>query len=119
MTPDQFEFPGFPTPAEQARDQGINQVLENNSQWAVLVMCWFQQNWLPSKPHGFEFIGEDFRREASACGIPQPRHHNAWGGIFSHISRHPEIENTGRTRQMRDVSSHARRSFIYRKKEPA
>lgn len=115
MTPDQFEFPGFPTPAEQARNQGIDQVLENNKAWAEAIASFFINVWLPSKPEGYEFICEDFRHDAMNSGVQPPQHPNAWGGVFAHMVRHPEVQWTGRARKTVGIPSHARRSFIYRK----
>ena len=100
--------------AESRRDAGISQVLEHNSKWADDMAMYFRR-WLSQKPDGYEFIGETFRKEVTEMGCEQPRHHNAWGGLFISFVRSGLIKNTGRMEKMQMKESHARRSFVYSK----
>lgn len=99
---------------ERLRDGGIAQVLDHNRPWSVTAMYQFCR-WIDSKPVGFQFIGEDFKHAAKAAGVAAPSHPNAWGGLFGRIlSQFPNIKVVG-LQKMKDPTSHARRSLLYRK----
>lgn len=94
------------------RDEGMERVRANGEAWpevARLLFC----RWRDQNGPGHEFIAEDFRSWALANGLPRPHHANAWGAFFSGLSKSRLVRDTGRSRQMQDPRSHARRSPIY------
>ena len=112
-TPKRAPRPG--AEGEKLRDEGISRVTASNGAWSDELFRFFAEVWLPIQAPGFEFIGEAFRRDALAVGLPQPTHPNAWGALFSRISRSGLVVDTGRTAKMEAPDSHARRSPVYRK----
>jgi hypothetical protein len=66
-------------------------------------------------PFGWSGMGEDLRAALTAAGLREPHHPNAWGGLINTMLKLGVLADTGETGQMKKVSSHARRSAIYRK----
>lgn len=92
------------------RDEGIATVSENNKRWIDLCRAEAERYAL----FRATFTGEDLRFHCSR-EIGLPNHSNAWGALISYLVKRGVIEPTGEYRQMRDESSHARKTAVYRK----
>jgi hypothetical protein len=110
---------GFPIldaiESAKARDEGIEQSTENNSEWISLAFLELEQiakgidGW-SNLEHGFS--GEDIRNILTPR-IGQPSSPHAWGTLIMHAVRRKIITATGRYVPMRDVKSHARKTPVY------
>jgi len=100
------------TTGQQLKEKGIKEVSEHNENWTEHAI---------STAKGFvafqndsTFTGEDIR---FACQwMPQPKHPNAWGALISTLIKRKIIVPTGEHRQMKDKSSHARSTPVYKAK---
>jgi hypothetical protein len=110
MSPTFEAVPG--TLGRALRDQGTIEVALHNAPWNVRAFEFFKA-WIASKPTGYEFIAETFKREALAIAIEEPKHPNAWGAFFLRLCRAKLIINTGRSEHTVTPQAHARRSVIY------
>lgn len=93
-----------------AREDAFDAVMLNNSHWVTAALYAAR-----SVPVGWTGIGEDLRLRLRAAGLRDPAHHNAWGALVMVMVRAGVLEDTGETRQMAVVTSHARKSSVYRK----
>lgn len=91
------------------RDAGIAATSAANRDWlgAAMNAC------LAERVPGAEFIGEDLRALCIARGV-EPRAPQAWGALVRTLATRGLILDTGRSEQMRDGRSHARRSPVWR-----
>ena len=93
--------------SRQARDVGIQLTSDSNADWMQSAMDAIRGlgEWTGS--------GEDLRHRLLDAGIGSPKKPNAWGALVNHAKRRNLLRETGRMVQMRDVKSHARRTFEY------
>jgi hypothetical protein len=100
------------TNGEQLRDQGIKQVSEHNENWmdeAIrAVKLWIRLGFLNE-----DFTGEDIRIQCLKL-MGHPRHPNAWGALINTLIKRKIIVPTGEYRAMKDSSSHARKTPVYK-----
>jgi peroxiredoxin len=95
----------FATRSELARDAALARVARPDFMSAALAAL--------ADLDG-DFTGEEIRIWLTQRGIV-PHHSNAWGALIrAAVVRHL-IEETGEWRKMRAVSSHARRTPVYRR----
>lgn len=95
--------------SRNARDYGIAVVNENNEDWRVLAHRVFGRVFKTG-----EFVtGEDMRTRLTDYGLPRPKSSNAWGGLTSSLVKSGRLRDTGHTRQMADLRSHARRTPLW------
>jgi hypothetical protein len=99
----------------QARDAGIEQVTENNSDWMALALLQLEQ--LARMPNGWAntehgVTGEDLRRMLIAR-VGHPGHANAWGALINKAVRDGLLKATGAYRAMKEKRSHARKTPVY------
>ncbi len=90
----------------KARNEAIEQVSSNATDFmhkAIVEIAMLEKA---------EYSGEDIRLILTEKGIT-PHHHNAWGALISHATRKGLLENTGRLKKSRIITSHAKKSFIY------
>jgi hypothetical protein len=102
------------TPAEEARDAGMERVHDHNVDFADEVIRLFPRLSLPET-----FIAEDFRVAAIAVigETPPPQ---VWGPITKRLIAGGLIEEVnGELRKMTSRRSHARRSILYRRVDPS
>lgn len=92
-----------------ARDYAIATVNENNEDWRVLAHKVFERVFRT----GEQATGEDIRTRLLDYGLPAPKHSNAWGGLTSSLVKAGRLRDTGHTRQMSDLRSHARRTPLW------
>lgn len=94
--------------ATEGRNAGIAAVLSSNKSWAREA-----RRLLPSVLSGKKRVtGEQVRVLLSEAGLPQPSHHNAWGGFLSGLAG-TFLRNTGSVEHMTQPKSHARRTPVY------
>jgi hypothetical protein len=97
------------TTGQQLKEKGIREVSEHNENW--MGRC------LQVAPrylhHRADFTGEDLRFLCENLA-GSPRHHNAWGALISTLIKRKIIVPTGEYRQMKDRSSHARSTPVYK-----
>ncbi len=55
-----------------------------------------------SRQRGRRFTADDIRAEASASGVPLPHHQNAWGALFTEMSKRKIIERVDYCESKRD-----------------
>lgn len=94
--------------ANDAKLQGIDQVMSNNNNWKerghdLLIEA------LKGKSH---VTGEELRVALIGCGLWKPTHHNAWGG-FMHGLVGKVLDSTGQLTPMKLTESHARKTMVY------
>jgi hypothetical protein len=104
----EFDFTGN---GESARDEGIAIVREHNPNF--MLDCLDELRSFQHARMGQDFIGEEFRHFCQARGHV-PKHHNAWGSLMMNAVRLGLIEGTGEYLKMKDKTSHARKSQLYR-----
>ena len=61
-----------------------------------------------------DFTTEELARVCEAGGV-RPKHYNAWGATINALIRNSTIIATGEYRQTEKVSSHARKTPVYRR----
>jgi hypothetical protein len=99
----------------QARDEGMERVVDNNNDWARLAFIQLEQishahgGWANTE-HGV--MGEDIRCMLTPR-IGKPSSPHAWGALTNAAIRKGLIVATGQYRSMKDVRSHARKTAIY------
>ena len=93
--------------SKAARNAAVQQVADNAPEFIERAL-----SAIDALPAGTIVTGEDVRRILTAYGIT-PHHHNAWGALIREAVRQQLLRPTGRYRQMRDVSSHARQTAEY------
>ena len=101
--------------SSKARDEGMQQSSENNSEWMALALIELEQ--LSNGAAGWSnlesgFTGEDIRNILTPR-IGKPRSPHGWGTLIMHAVRRKMIAATGRYVPMRDVRSHARKTAVY------
>ena len=99
---------------QQLKEKGLAQVSEHNENW--MENCLKVAKWFVFQ-HGLsgEFTGEDIRLYCVTHGhIPQPKHPNAWGALISTLLKRKIIVPTGEYRAMKDNTSHARKTPVYK-----
>lgn len=97
----------------EARDAGIAQVSESHASWMDDARDGVR--WL--RRHGMlpdEVTGEDIRIALLAEGMPAPKRPHAWGALMRTLATSGVLADTGRSRNMRDERSHARRTPVWR-----
>ena len=100
---DLFEY------ATSLRDQALHQVTRDDWMGAALATFKRYQAELPDV-----FTGEDVRELVVEHAFP-PHHPNAWGALTMTLVRRGLIEATGTFTKMKSPTSHARRTFEYRR----
>ncbi len=93
--------------AAEARDAALSQVAENSGSFMDRALEAIKQ--LPAG----EYIGEDIRAALTDQNII-PHSANVWGSLTRTALSRGLITETGKLRAMRDRTSHARRSMVYR-----
>lgn len=99
----------------ELRDRGISQVTDNAAPWPEEVeehLRWFLiGNWPET------FTVESFREYATARGLREPHHRNAWGAVTKMKFWKDRCEPTGEYRKAATVSAHARAVMVWRRKK--
>jgi hypothetical protein len=98
------------TYAEQARNQALRQVEQNNDEWFGIALLQIES--LGKREGQQEMIGEDIRRMVEPA-VGKPSHPNAWGAVIATAMRRKLIFDTGRVGRMTSITSHARKTTIY------
>lgn len=91
------------------RDAALHRVARDDWMPAALMAFRRYQGELPDV-----FTGEDIRALVSSF-VGQPHHPNAWGALTMALVRQNHIVATGTVAKMKTPSSHARRTFEYRR----
>lgn len=100
------------TPSANARDEALERVTQNNSDWVQEALAFVETK----IPYGWVGTGEDIRFLLNKAGFKRPHHHNAYGCMIMHAVRTRKlIKKTGKYRAMIDLSSHGRSTAEYRK----
>lgn len=94
--------------AERLRDEGLDKVGSHNEDWMGLAL-----SKLNSHPRNVEVTGEELKVWLLKNGLPNPKHHNAWGCLVRLAASAGLIEPTGRACRMRLAKSHARVNPIW------
>lgn len=93
---------------EEIRDEQLSLVLSNQPQeWKDKVYNF------ASKLRGWEGTGEDFRVIATEV-VGEPTSANAWGALINRLIREGIFKKTGELRKMKQRTSHARMTPVYR-----
>ncbi len=80
----------------ELRDKGVAKVLSAaDLKWQSDVLYIIDQ----LVKRGKAFTAEDVRAAAENCGLPQPHHPNAWGGMLITAARRKTIKRTGNFRR--------------------
>ena len=97
----------------QLRDKGLAQVSEHNENWMFWALdeaeIWVEHTLKD------DFTGEDIRRWIESEGL-KPNHPNAWGALINTLIKRKIIVPTGEYRAMKDNTSHARKTPVYKAK---
>lgn len=105
MSPDLFDYAA----SKEARDQALEKVAMNSADFMSMALAEIEK--LPPGWHG---TGEDARKMIIGRGI-EPHHHNAWGALIRTAVAKRILVGTGQYISMRSVTSHARRTQVYRR----
>jgi hypothetical protein len=102
--------------ADQALEEALNRVKNNNEQWMALALVQLRQFALShdawaNTEHGI--TGEDIRFMLLPH-IGHPTTPKAWGALIGAAIKQGIIEATGAYRKMKDVRSHSRKTPVYR-----
>lgn len=92
---------------EKARDEGMARVAENNKDWMVTAIS------AVASLRDWTGLTEDYKAQVIAAA-GEPKHHNAWGSLARLAKARGHIIPTGEYRKMRLVTSHARKTEVYR-----
>ena len=103
----------IPKDGETLRDQGIKQVSEHNESWMEEALMWAHRYALEFQNTDMDFTGEGIRFFCLRW-IKPPKHPNAWGALISTLIKRKIIVPTGEYRAMKDSSSHARKTPVYK-----
>lgn len=88
----------------ELRDKGVAKVLSAaDLKWQSDVLYIIDQ----FAKKGKAFTAEDVRQAAENCGLPQPHHPNAWGGMLITAARRKTIKRTGNFRRSSRPDRHA------------
>jgi hypothetical protein len=93
----------------ELKEKGLKQVSEHNENWmfeAVGACEWYVYNLTP-------FTGEDIRIYLEKRGF-KPKHPNTWGALINTLIKRKIIVPTGEHRKMKDKTSHARSTPVYK-----
>ena len=100
---------------QQLKEEGIKIVLSRNEQWSERILRSMKKFAKARKKIGKPmFTFEEFRRWCCGLGIPEPRHHNAWGAVAREAARKGLIEWTGECCQAKAPLAHARIIKVWR-----
>jgi len=108
----QFPDGNNATTGQQLKEKGIREVSEHNENWmreAIGAAKFFVHYWNP----GDDFTGEDIRFHCEK-NVGAPHHPNAFGALINILIKRKVIVPTGEHRQMKDRSSHARSTPVYK-----
>jgi hypothetical protein len=101
------------TESAAARDTALARVAGNSKAWMTSM-----QHFIVHLPIGWIGTAEDLRHMALEDGLGYPHHHNAWGSAAMIAIKHRKVlVKTGEFRAMRDRSSHARMTPVYRRED--
>ena len=96
---------------KELKEKGLKLVRENNENWmanAIALASYYAQF------HIGDFTGEDIRSYCQIKFIGSPKHPNAWGALINTLLKRKIIVPTGEYRPMKDRSSHARSTPVYK-----
>jgi hypothetical protein len=96
-----------------ARDEAMARVLANSGKWAARAQELLSRLCAHGRPED-RFIGEDLRRVMSPEIGEPPNHPNAWSAMCGTAVKHEVIIAVGRHGPMTKISSHGRKTMIYR-----
>lgn len=101
---------------KQLRDDGINQVLENDKTWARFALDNFRLWCRYKKAQGVDEITlEDFKKDLiEHYPDMKPHHHNCWGAITRTASLQGMLIPTDRSVRMTLSAAHARYAKVWR-----
>ena len=103
---DNGEFDLFSS--RSARDKALSKVSNNAPDYMTGGL-----SLIANLPHGTVLIGEDIRIKCRDAKLV-PHHHNAHGALIKQAIKIGLLRPTGHYRQMKSVTSHARRTAEYR-----
>ena len=95
----------------QLRDLGIDQVSAHNESWMEQCLKWAAHH-IPNCKRE-DFTGEDIRFWIQDY-VGEPGHPNAFGALINTLIKRKVIVPTGEHRQMKDKTSHARSTPVYK-----
>ena len=97
------------------RDKGIQQVTEHNENWMEKALDRIEFGFIPIVRRTYQdFTGEEIRFFLNRKLIGQPKHPNAYGALINTLVKRKIIAPTGQYRQMKDRTSHARSTPVYK-----
>lgn len=96
---------------KELRDEGIKQVSDHNEDWMENCYCRAFSFVNGVKPE--HFTGEDIRLHCQKHEA-EPKHPNAWGALINTLIKRKIITPTGEHRPMKDKTSHARSTPVYK-----
>jgi len=98
------------------RDKGLAQVSEHNENWMTKAIE-AAREWVGIFGHiapNDDFTGEDIRMMLITIKLGEPSHPNAYGALINTLLKRKIIVHTGEYRKMKDRSSHARSTPVYK-----
>ena len=102
--------------SRRLKEKGLKLVRENNENWMELCVSLLRSGfrYVDHAGHGGnDFTGEDIRFHCERI-IGPPRHPNAWGALINTLIKRKIIVPTGEYRPMKDKTSHARSTPVYK-----
>ena len=100
----------------QLRDKGMAQVSEHNENWMTKAIE-AATEWVRIFGHiapNDDFTGEDIRMMLITIKVGEPSHPNAYGALINTLLKRKIIVPTGEYRAMKDNTSHARKTPVYK-----
>ena len=94
---------------ELKKDRVLKRVLKNTPEFSDKIICLVLEI-----NRGVQVTGEDIRFIAESMNI-HPEHHNAWGASINAVLQKGLIVDTGKHTSLKDPSSHARRTPVYKR----
>jgi len=94
---------------QRLKEKGIKLVSEHNENWMIKAI----RNSRDFIAYNKDFTGEDIRMNVLLWTGP-PRHPNAFGALINTLIKRKIIVPTGEHRQMKDKTSHARSTPVYK-----
>ena len=94
------------------KEKGLQLVRENNDNWMERAIKSVRQ-YLHYGWYGDDFTGEDIRL-ACELEVGHPKHQNAYGALINTLIKRKIIVPTGEYRPMKDKTSHARSTPVYK-----
>jgi hypothetical protein len=113
ITPIDPEKPWSINYGEVLRDKGIKKVDSHNEDWMERALN-VSVSFVGILPCSDDFTGEDLRLMLESTAVGSPKHPNAYGALINTLVRRKIIVPTGEYRKMKDLSSHARKTPVYR-----